>query len=246
MIEEILNIYQNSAHVLQKTPGVKCKYCGKTFTKESTLSKHACEPKRRHLQQSETGVQFGFRSYLKFFELTQGSAKSKTYDEFAASSYYSAFVKFGRYLVSIKAINFANFTEWLLKHNKKLDYWCKDSLYDEWLVDYLRKESYQDALERGIKEMQEYAECHLELNNGFMDYFKLGNTNRICYHITTGRISPWVVYNCNSGINFLENLDDSQMQMIIKYINPDFWNQKFREYNNDRFDAMDILKEAGL
>jgi hypothetical protein len=246
MIDEILNIYQNSAHALPKTLGVKCKYCDKTYTKESTLLKHACEPKRRHLQQSETGVQFGFRSYLKFFELTQGSIKSKTYDDFAASSYYSAFVKFGRYLVSIKAINYASFTEWLLKGNKKLDFWCKDSLYDEWLVEYLRKESYQDALERGIKEMQDYADNNHDLRNGFMDYFKFGNTNRICHHITTGRISPWVVYNCDSGINFLENLDDSQMQMIIKYINPDFWNQKFQNHEQDRFNALDILKAAGL
>ena len=246
MIEEILNIYQSSAHALPKTPRVQCKYCTKTFTKESTLTKHTCEPKRRHLQQSETGVQFGFRSYLKFFELTQGSAKTKTYNDFASSSYYSAFVKFGRYLVSIKAINLNSFVEWLLKNNKKLDFWCKDSLYDEWLVEYLRKESYQDALERGIKEMQEYADANSSLDNGFAYYFKHGNSNRICHHIVTGRISPWVVYNCDSGISFLETLDDGQMHLIIKYIDPDFWNQKFRDYKNDRFDAVDILKAAGL
>lgn len=73
----------------------KCRYCDKEFRKESTLAAHVCEQKRRHQQQNETGVQFGFRSYLRFFEVTQGSAKLKTYDDFASSPYYNAFVKYG-------------------------------------------------------------------------------------------------------------------------------------------------------
>ena len=246
MIGEILDIYQKSAHELPKSVTVTCKFCNKSFSKESTLAKHACEPKRRFQQQNETGVQFGFRSYLRFYESTQGSSKSKSYEDFAASSFYSAFVRFGRYLVSIRAIDAINFTDWLLKNNKKLDYWCKDSLYDEWLVEYLRKENYQDALERGIKEMQLYAEETANLENGFVDYFRFGNTNRICYHITTGRISPWVIYNCNSGIEFLENLLEDQLTPILKYIDPDFWNSKFRTYSVEQQISRDILKEAGL
>ena len=96
-----------------------CRYCNKTYSKESTLIAHLCEPKRRHQQQNETGVQFGFKAYLRFYEITQGSAKLKTYDDFVASPYYSAFVKFGRHLVAIKAVNVGSFTDWLLKNNKK-------------------------------------------------------------------------------------------------------------------------------
>lgn len=246
MIGEILDIYQKSLHKLPSPTSVTCKYCNKSFSKESTLSKHVCEPKRRVQQQNEIGVQFGFRSYLQFFESTQGSSKSKTYSDFATSPFYSAFVRFGRYLVSIKAINANSFTDWLLKTNKKLDHWCKDSLYDEWLVEYLRKEHYQDALERSIKEMQLYAEETVSMENGFVDYFRLGNSNRICYHITTGRISPWVIYNCTSGIEFLEGMLEEQLTPIIKYIDPDFWNSKFRTYSVEQQISREILKEAGL
>lgn len=246
MIDEILNIYQNSVHNLPKSVTVTCKYCGKAFSKESTLTAHACEPKRRYQQQSEVGVQFGFRSYLRFFELTQGNSKVKTYDDFAASPYYNAFVRFGRYLISIRVIDSNNFTDWLLKNNKKLDQWCKDSFYEEWLLEYLRKENYQDALERGIKEMQLYAESHPDIENGFIDYFRNGNANKICHHITTGRISPWVIYNCNSGINFLETLPEDRLLSIINYIDPDFWNNKFKNYNVDQQIAREILDSAGL
>ena len=90
------------------------------FRKESTLAAHLCEQKRRYQQERETGVQFGFRAYLQFYETTQGSARFKTYDDFVGSPYYKAFVKFGRYCVDVKAINPARLTEWLLKNNKKI------------------------------------------------------------------------------------------------------------------------------
>lgn len=223
-----------------------CRYCGKSYSKESTLAAHLCEQKRRIQQESETGVQFGFRSYLKFYEITQGSAKLKTYEDFAKSPYYLAFVKFGRYCVNIRCINFVNFTEWLLNNNKKLDYWCKDSLYTEWLHEYMKKENPQDALERALREMQDYADSNPDLRNGFKDYFRYGNANRIIHHIVTGRISPWVIYNCESGIGLLDNLDETQISMIITYIDPDYWSKKFKDYLADTEWCKDILSKAGL
>ena len=153
----------------------KCKYCDKEFRRESTLAAHLCEPKRRWQEEKETGVQFGLRAYLQFFETTQGSAKNKGFDDFVASPYYRAFVKFGRHCVSIKCINVVNYTSWLLKNNKKLDYWTKDAFYEEWLCEYLKKEAVQDALERGLKTMEDYASNGSGLA-GFRDYFRFGNT----------------------------------------------------------------------
>ena len=74
----------------------KCKYCEREFRKESTLAVHLCEQKRRYQEEKEVGVQIGLQSYLKFYTMTQGSAKLKTYADFATSPYYKAFVKFGR------------------------------------------------------------------------------------------------------------------------------------------------------
>jgi hypothetical protein len=223
-----------------------CKYCNKSYVKESTLAAHLCEQRRRHQQQNETGVQLGFRSYLRFYEITQGSAKLKTYDDFVASPYYLAFVKYGRYLVSIRAVNVNSFTDWLLKNNKKLDYWCKDSLYEEWLKEYVRKESVQDALERALKEMQEYADTNKDLNDAFNNYFKYGNANRICHHINGGRLTAWIVYNCDSGVEFLDSLDEGQIKLIMPWIDPDFWQKKFKDYVADTEWVKDVLSRAGL
>jgi len=224
----------------------KCKYCEKTYRKESTLFAHLCEQKRRWQQEKETGVQLGLKAYLRFYELSQGSAKLKTYADFVTSPYYNAFVKFGRYSQSIRCINFGNYLDWLLRNNKKIDRWCSDQLYTEWLPEYLKKEATQDALERALKEMTEYAETHPELRNGFSDYFRYGNANRICYHISTGRISPWVIYNCGSGIQFLEELNEEQTVIILPWIDPEYWQRRFHDYLADAEWVKDILQKAGL
>ena len=223
-----------------------CKYCKKEFKKESTLSAHLCEPKRRHQQQNETGVQLGFKAYLRFYELTQGSAKLKTYEDFVASPYYMAFVKFGRYLVAIRCINTGSFIDWLLKNNKKIDYWTKEAFYLEWMREYLKKENVKDALERALKEMQDLADDDSKLNGEFNNYFRQANANRICQHIANGRISPWIVFNCTSGVEFLETLNEEQLSMIIEWIEPDYWQRKFTDYMADTEWTKHILKQAEL
>jgi hypothetical protein len=208
------------------------------------LSVHLCEPKRRWQQETETGVQFGLRAYLRFYETTQGSARLKSYADFVTSPYYNAFVRYGRHLVAIRAINSDSFTDWLLRQNKKIDYWCKDAFYEEWLLEYLKKEAPQDALERALKEMQDYATGNSIAD--FSHYFAYGNTNRICHHITTGRISPWVIYNCNTGVDYLESLNTEQMDIVMPWIDPDHWSRRFRDYVADVEWCKHVLKAAGL
>ena len=223
-----------------------CNFCQKEFRREQSLEVHLCEVKRRYQAQNEAGVRLGFQAYLKFYEIAQGSSKLKTYDDFASSNYYRAFVKFGRYCVSLRAVNPPQFVTWLLKNNKKIDNWCSDSVYEQWLHYWLPTESVQDALERGLKEIQNYIEEHSEFKNGIADYFRYVSPNRICYHISTGRVSAWIVYNCASGVEFLDDLPPEQIKMILPWINPDIWDKKFRDYAADQEWAKYILNEAGL
>ena len=210
--------------------------------KESSLAVHSCEPRRRRMEKDESGVRLGFHSYIKFYELTQGSAKLKTYDDFCDSPYYKAFVKFGRYCVSVKAINPARFTEWVLKQNKKIDHWCKDSVYTEYLMDYLRVENINDALARAMEFGIDWSE-----KNGHPaeDCLRYGNNNAMVYAVTAGRISPWIIYNSESGQKFLAELDATQIAMVWPYIDADFWMRKFRDYPADQEYARDILAKAG-
>jgi hypothetical protein len=220
----------------------QCRYCQRSFVKETSLEIHMCEPKRRFQEQGERGVQLGLQAYLKFYELTQGSAKLKTFEDFAASPYYRAFVKFGRYCVDIRAINPARFMEWLLKNNKKIDHWARDTMYTDYLVEYLRVENVNDAMARAMEFSIDWAE---ETGNPAEDCLRYGNTNAMVYAVTTGRISPWIVYNCESGQKFLSELDSSQIAMVWPYIDSEVWMKKFSDYVADQEYVKEILKKAG-
>jgi len=226
----------------ETTSKFTCEFCKKEFARESSIAVHMCEPKRRRMEQSERGVQLGFQAYIKFYEIAQGSAKLKTFEDFCDSPYYRAFVKFGRYCVNTRAINPAQFMTWLLKNNKKIDHWCSDKIYTEYLLFYLRVEAVADALARAVEYSIDWSE---KTTHPAHDCLRYGNSNVLCHAVTTGRISPWVIYNSASGQEFLNALDTTQITMIWPYIDSDAWQKKFADYAADAEYAKLILKQAG-
>lgn len=220
-----------------------CKFCQKSFRRVSTLSVHLCEQKRRWQQKDEQGVRFGFQAYLQFYTMLQGSVKNRDYTAFAESPYYSAFVKFGQYLVQIRAINVPKFTDWVIKNNKKLDQWTKEAFYTEYLFDHLRHEHPTDALERSLTEMQIVAD---ELKLDLIETFDGVPLNKLCQMVINGRISPWVIYNCKTGTEFLSRLNAEQIAMIYPFIDPEFWDRKFTDYVADTDLIKAALDQAGL
>jgi hypothetical protein len=107
----------------------KCEYCGKLFAKEKTLTVHVCEQKRRYLSRDEKHVMMGLLTFQRFYQLTQKAQQPKTFEEFAASSFYTAFVKFGSFLVNTAPIYPERFVDYVVKSGVKLDHWCRDELY---------------------------------------------------------------------------------------------------------------------
>jgi transcription initiation factor TFIIIB Brf1 subunit/transcription initiation factor TFIIB len=220
-----------------------CKYCGQGFVRESTLQVHQCEPKRRDQQRSEKGVVIGFQTWLRFHELTQGSAKLKTYTDFCNNNFYNAFVRFGRYCVGISAINVNQFIDYVLKNQIKIDNWCKDKIYEEYLYKLLRTESADDALERSILTMQEWAE---QTDNDITAYFTAISSNRFVQHVLNGRVSCWAIYCCDNGIAKLETLSEEQVTLLMPWIDPEFWQRKLHDYPADAELTKHILAQAGF
>jgi len=221
----------------------KCQYCSKGFIKESTLTAHQCEPKRRAQQKTDVGVSLGYQAWIRFYELSQGSAKLKTYDDFCKSQFYGAFVKFGRYCHNIRAINASKFIDFVLKNNFKLDHWCREQIYDKYLLQLLMTEAAEDALARAIEHMQEWADSS---GANFNDYFKNISSNRLVADIRNGRITGWCLYCCDSGNNALAQLNEEQIHLIWAYIDADIWQKKLKDYVADAELAKYILREAGL
>ena len=221
----------------------KCEFCQKDFAKEKTLFVHICEQKRRHLSRNEKHVQAGLLTYQRFYEITQKSSKPKTFDEFVDSPYYTAFVKFGSFIINTMPIYPEKFIEYVIKSGVKLDHWCRDSLYDQYITELIKIEPADGAIQRTIKTMMDWADQN---QSSWEHYFSYVNLNRATHDIRDGLISPWMVLNTRAGKDLLKKMNDEQLEIIGSVIDPNYWLKRFQTYPADHELVKDIIREAKI
>lgn len=221
----------------------KCTHCGKSFMKDRTLISHLCERKRRALQKDEKRVQTGYYTFNRFWQLTQNSKKNKTYDEFADSSYYNAFVKFGSYINNVNPIYPDKFIDYIIKSGIKLDHWTKDSHYEKYLQEMLKVEPVESAVQRTIQTMIEWSD---EQNAKFTHYFNYVSLNRAVQDIITGKISCWVILNTKAGKDMIQKMNDEQVALIAPVFDVKYWLKKFKENPADKALVLEICEKIGL
>lgn len=221
----------------------ECQYCKATFTQERTLAVHMCERKRRYFARNDRATVAGFQTYNRFYQLTQNINDNKTFDEFAQSSYYNAFVKFGSFLSNVNPLYPDKFIDYVVKSGVKLDHWCREELYEKYVINLVHTESVETALERSIKHMEDWAK---ENNSLWNHYFLYVSSNRASYDIKDGKVSPWLVLNCQSGKKMLANFRDDQLSSISNIVDPTIWVKKFKTQKFDLDLVKRIAQEAGL
>ena len=223
--------------------GGTCAFCGKHFVKASTLFKHVCEQKRRHMQKTEKAVVIGFDAFNRFFKMNQNSKGDKTYDEFAKSPYYNAFVKFGSYVSNVNPLYPSHYVDWIIKSGVKLDHWCKDALYEKYVLELIHTEPVEVAVERSVKHMQAWSD---KTQTEWNLYFKHVSQSRAMFDIKDGKISPWLVLNSPSGKELLAKMDDTQLNSIAAVIDPQVWIKRFKSSKEDLELVRTVIKEGNL
>jgi hypothetical protein len=218
-----------------------CEFCNKSFSREKTLVVHVCEKKRRALAKDEVAVKTSFYAYSRFLELNK--KEKQTYDQFCQSNFYNAFVKFGTYIHAIKAIDPEQFIDYVLKSGIKLDNWAKDSTYKKYVIELIKKEPVEKAIERNIALLNKWAEDNDE---SWRNFFKVITPALATNLIIVGRISPWLLYNCDTAHFLFDRMTPEQMKLIDEYIDPKFWNIKFKTNLTDVNFIRSVLTEAGI
>lgn len=220
-----------------------CQYCGHAYTKEKTLMVHVCEQKRRALAKTERHVVLGFDTYNRFYKLSQNAKGDKTYEEFAKSPYYNAFVKFGSFVSNVNPLYPDRFIDYVVRSGTKLDHWCRDELYDKYVVDLIKTEPVETALERSIKQMMTWAD---EYQSSWNHYFLYASLSRAVFDIRDGKISPWLVLNSTNGKTMLKNFNDEQLGAVSAVLDVPFWLKKFKTLPADVELVKEVVKESNL
>lgn len=220
-----------------------CVHCGKSFMKEKTCLAHVCERKRRAMQESEKRVQAGFLTFNRFYQLTQNSKKNKTYEDFCNSSYYNAFVKFGSFINNVNPLYPDKFIDYVIKSGVKLDHWCRDNLYESYLIEMLKVEPVESAVQRTIQTMMEWGEEH---DAKFEHYFLYVSLNRAVHDFKNGKTSAWVILNSFQAKEMLSKMSDEQLDIIGPMLDIKYWKRKFSDHPADVVLVKEILEEVNI
>jgi hypothetical protein len=213
------------------------------MTTEGRLFAHACEKKRRWLAKDDKSYKMAFIIFSKFYSISYPMMKTRTYRDFINSSLFTAFAKFGKYLIEIQAINPDSFVVFLIKSQAPMKNWTMPFVYEQFVRDLNKREPAASAMERNILLMQQW-----ELDSGipWTEFFKQVSTSLAIIYIRSGRLSPWVLYTANTAVYLLDRMSEEQLQMIERCVDPRFWTRKFIEFPDDTNFVRELLLEVGV
>jgi uroporphyrinogen-III decarboxylase len=146
-------------------------------------------------------------------------------------------------LVNTAPIYPERFVEYVIKSGVKLDHWCRDELYDQYLSELIKQEPADGAIQRSIQTMMDWGEKN---SASWEHYFKYVNLNRATHDIKEGLISPWVLLNTKAGREMLQRMNDEQLTIVGPIIDPQHWSRRFKSLPADIELVKDIVKEAKI
>ena len=116
-------------------------------------------------------------------------------------------------------------------------------MYDEYLLEYVKKEPGMKALERSIIYLTTWSD---ETGNNWNQYFNEVTPSRAVHDIRSAKISPWLLYLSNSGDELLSKFSDEQVKMIQKIIDETFWMKVFAQNKEEVREIKQACEEAQL
>lgn len=220
----------------------QCEHCGRSFVRESTLSSHVCEARRRWQNRNTPVVTLALQAYQRFYQQCQPSQKSKSWEHFAQSSYYTAFVRFAQYMLDVRCVNTSAFIDYVIKNNIKLDTWASDQVYTTFLIHWTRTEDAWDAVRRSLETAAEWAQ---ENHSVLTHYFQYASDSRIQHDLDRGRITAWFVFCTDTGQQWLNKLRPEQTETIWCWVDPEHWQAKLTQ-TQEAEEIRQTLKQAGI
>lgn len=207
--------------------GLKCRWCGREFTRERTLASHMCEKRRRWMNKDEPASRIAFQVWLEFMRSVSPNAKrEKTQEDFIRSHDYMGFVKFANYLIELRPVESDRFIKWLFKMGVRLADWCKPGTYTLYVQENNKRETAERAVERTVLAMREWSD---DSGSPWQEFFGRVPAVTAMNMIIMGRISPWVLYGSDAAQKMLDRMEPGQLAAIARSIDTEWWMKKIKK-----------------
>lgn len=208
---------------------MKCPHCGREFQQQQRWLRHSCEQLRRWNQRHSVAAVLAIQLYQQFVRMLQPRTQV-TWQQFSKCRYYSSFLKFAQYVLSVRCVDSAAYLDFLLRQRVPQSRWCSDHWYQQFLLHWVIQEPAWNSVLRSVLSAQRWAETqHCALH----EYFARAGTNQICWDLQRAQVTGWLVYSSASGQRWLHSLPAQQLPVIWPWISADRWQpvlQSSREF----------------
>lgn len=235
------------AKLAKKAPTYKCGFCNKEFKREETVLTHKCEKRERYNNRDSRQMREAFRIYMLFMnkhKLKMGKSEEPLM-HFIKSKYFNDFYKFAGYILENDILNKEQFVETIMTSGKPVYEWMTHKTLEEWIIKCIREEHPRRAIERSIPALVEWAEI---VDSDWTNFFREVSSVRAIQWFECGKISPWLIYIAPtaSGNALFSRLSTSELEYLIRFIDPTFYQMKQIKYKEDCDYIRQLLVEAGL
>lgn len=182
-------------------------------------------------------------AYQSFFTVAMRAPKPPSFDDFAKSQFWGAFLRFARHMLDINAIRPTAFVDFLIRTEVPVDRWTSPVVYETYVRELSKTESPDAAVERNILLMQQWA---MDTGEHWTDFFRKVAPPVAALWVRSGRISPWVLFVASSAKDMLTRLGPEQAQIVEKTIDVRFWEAKLERHKEEVARIRAILDEAGV
>lgn len=202
-----------------------------------------CVKKRRHRDKDHVASRIGLELYRRYYELNTATKNAKTSEEFINSQFYKAFIKFARRLMDLKPVDQARFVDYVFRNGIKDRDWCKDKVYEAYIIDLLGKEPAARGLERSVITMIEWGEKY---DVPFNEFLARVSPSEATHLIQMGKISPWVIFLGQNNNDLIDRLSDEQFVILESIMNTKIWMTRFQIKKDDCNWVRERLQEANI
>lgn len=234
-----------NAMTLRKNDDKKfiCEFCNRQFVRETMFVKHVCPKKQRWLRKDDRDVTLGFYAYEKFYKESCRIKKTIKFDEFIDSKFFSACVRFGKFVIQNASIQPDRYLKWIFDNQIPIDNWSDYRVYEKYLKYIVQNENHMDAAQRTLNLMKEWS---IQENKDFAEFFKKISTPLAVQWIKTGRISPWVLFCTKGGQELLDRFNEEEFTIITNTLDVDHWQKKFALNKDYKEEIREIFAQANM
>ena len=218
-----------------------CHYCSRRYTNETTFMKHFCEPRRRAQELMSPIGQAAYSFYCTWMKLKRYSQPSSA--AFLESKYYRQFLKFAQLVADAQISKPERYIELMVSAEIMPPLWCRDACYAVY-IDWMDKlEKPMDQVASGVSFLLDVC----EKENVTMDtVFKHLGAQRLISLVRQRKLSPWLIFCCQSFSVFVRDIDKHQLSALNLIVNASYWAERFGQEKETIAQIKEFVKEVGL